>query len=207
MEQLEDISSLLKASQSLDAEALKLLEYGLAEYFNDNSQLLGLSDICLQKEESFKKSRPFHLNVISAAARGRLKETAHSIILHDLLHHPIILSSFLEDIVGIEADTFSISDIEYPDRDRIDLSLRSKNKYLIIENKVNSAEEQKGQLYRYVSQAEKTHNKDDIIILYLTPSSYMAPTITQGAKMVVEMKKIIEQWIPTELQLRAINTI
>lgn len=182
MEQLEDISSLLKASQSLDAEALKLLEYGLAEYFNDNSQLLGLSDICLQKEESFKKSRPFHLNVISAAARGRLKETAHSIILHDLLHHPIILSSFLEDIVGIEADTFSISDIEYPDRDRIDLSLRSKNKYLIIENKVNSAEEQKGQLYRYVSQAEKTHNKDDIIILYLTPSSYMAPTIYSRSK-------------------------
>lgn len=182
MNQFEDIALLLNVILSNDAKALALMKYGYARELSESSQLLGLSDICLQKEVSFKKSRPFHLNVISAAARGRLKETAHSIILHDLMHHPIILSSFLEGIVDIDGNTFSVLDIEYPDKDRIDLSLRSKEKYLIIENKVNSAEEQKGQLYRYVSHAEESHKKDDIIILYLNPSSYEAPSLYSRSK-------------------------
>lgn len=182
MNQFEDIALLLNVILSNDAKALALMKYGYARELSESSQLLGLSDICLQKEVSFKKSRPFHLNVISAAARGRLKETAHSIILHDLMHHPIILSSFLEEIVDIDGNTFSVLDIEYPDKDRIDLSLRSKEKYLIIENKVNSAEEQKGQLYRYVSHAEESHKKEDIIILYLNPSSYEAPSLYSRSK-------------------------
>lgn len=43
--------------------------------------LLKLAETCLDIK---KKKLPFHINVISAAARGKLKETAHSIILHDL---------------------------------------------------------------------------------------------------------------------------
>lgn len=182
MKRLEDIPLLLDVIRDNDFGALIMLAYYQSRDFNENSLLSRLSDMCLQKEVSFKKSLPFHLNVISAAARGRLKETAHSIILHDLLHHPIILSSFLEEIVDIDGNSFSVSDIEYPDKDRIDLSLRSKEKYLIIENKVNSAEEQKGQLYRYVSHAEETHKKDDIIILYLNPSSYEAPSLYSRSK-------------------------
>ena len=182
MKPLEDIPLLLDVIRDNDAGALILLAYDQSRDFNEDLLLSRLSYICLQKEVSFKKSRPFHLNVISAAARGRLKETAHSIILHGLLHHPVILSSFLEEIVGIEDDTFSVSDIEYPDKDRIDLSLRSKEKYLIIENKVNLAEEQKGQLYRYATHAEETHKKDDIIILYLNPSSYEVPSLYSRSK-------------------------
>lgn len=182
MKQLEDISSLLNVIQSNDVEALTLMEYCCACLLRNDSQLFRLSDKCHKIEESFKKTLPFHLNVISAAARGRLKETAHSIILHDLLHHPVILSSFLVEIVGIDGNTFSVSDIEYPDKDRIDLSLRSKEKYLIIENKVNSAEEQKGQLYRYATHAEETHKKEDIIILYLNPSSYEVPSLYSRSK-------------------------
>lgn len=182
MKQLEDISSLLNVIQSNDVEALTLMEYCCACLLRDDSRLLRLSDKCRKIEESFKKTLPFHLNVISAAARGRLKETAHSVILHDLLHHPVILSSFLVEIVGIDGNMFSVSDIEYPDKDRIDLSLRSKEKYLIIENKVNSAEEQTGQLYRYATHAEETHKKEDIIILYLNPSSYEVPSLYSRSK-------------------------
>lgn len=182
MKPLEDIPLLLDVIRDNDAGALILLAYNQSRDFNEDLLLSRLSDICLKKEVSFKKSRPFHLNVISGAARGRLKETAHSIILHGLLHHPGILSSFLEEIVGMDGNTFSVSDIEYPDKDRIDLSLRSKEKYLIIENKVNSAEEQKGQLYRYAAHAEETHQKDDIIILYLNPSSYEVPSLYSRSK-------------------------
>lgn len=182
MKRLENIPLLLDVIRDNDAGALILLAYEQSRDFNEDLLLSRLSDICLQKEVFFKKSRPFHLNVISAAARGRLKETAHSIILHDLLHHRVILSSFLEEIVGIDGNTFSVSDIEYPDKDRIDLSLRSKEKYLIIENKVNSAEEQKGQLYRYATHAEETHKKEDIIILYLNPCSYEIPSLYSRSK-------------------------
>lgn len=51
----------------------------------------GLSN---KKEEELKKL-PYHLNVISSAARGKLKETAHSMILSDLLNFPDIQKSFL----------------------------------------------------------------------------------------------------------------
>lgn len=122
-------------------------------------------------------SLPFHMNVIYAAARGRLKETAHSIILHDLLHHPAVLKSFLQEVVDIDDGTFSVNDIEYPDKNRIDLSLRSDQKFLIIENKVNSAEEQLGQIYRYYSIARETHNKENILVLYLNPSTHEPPSL------------------------------
>lgn len=182
MKLLDDIHPLLKAIHSDYEETLALMDYAHAGILSDYSKLLRLSDVCHKIEADFKQSRPFHLNVISAAARGRLKETAHSIILHDLLHHPIILSSFLEDIIGIDRETFSVSNIEYPDKDRIDLSLRTKDKFLIIENKVNSAEEQRGQLYRYCAKAEETHRKEDVIILYLNPSTYDAPSLYSRSK-------------------------
>lgn len=177
MKQLEGIPLLLDIMKSNDVKALTLMEYCCARLLSENSQLLRLSDKCHKIEESFKKTLPFHLNVISAAARGKLKETAHSIILHDLLHHPAVLSSFLEEIIGVDGNMFSISDIEYPDKNRIDLSLNSKEKFLIIENKVNSAEEQKGQLYRYYSIAKESHSEDNIIILYLNPSTNEPPSL------------------------------
>lgn len=149
---------------------------------HNSAQLSSLADRCKSIEEAYLNSLPFHVNVIAAAARGRLKETAHSIILHDLLHHPIILSSFLEEIVGIDGTTFTVSDIEYPDKDRIDLSLRSREKFLIIENKVNSAQEQQGQLYRYYSLAKESANENAIIILYLNPASYDAPSLFSRSK-------------------------
>lgn len=144
---------------------------------NALSQLLLLSDRCECVEKSFMSSLPFHMNVISAAARGRLKETAHSIILHDLLHHPVVLRSFLRYVADIDDDTFCVKDIEYPDKNRIDLSLRSKQKFLIIENKVNSAEEQLGQVYRYYAFARETHDEENILVLYLNPSTNEPPSL------------------------------
>lgn len=144
--------------------------------------LASQSEHCKEIRKSYMNSLPFHVNVITAAARGRLKETAHTIILHDLLHHSAILSSFLNEIVGIDGKTFAVSNIEYPDKDRIDLSLRSKDKFLIIENKVNSAQEQQGQLYRYYSLATESHKENDIIILYLNPESYDVPSLYSRSK-------------------------
>ena len=172
-----NVATFLQAEQSTMLKACALLDWVKRSECRTFSQLLQLSDQCNRVEKSFMTSLPFHLNVISAAARGRLKETAHSLILHDLLHHPIVLQSFLREVVEIDGNTFSVNDIEYPDKNRIDLSLRSNQKFLIIENKVNSAEEQFGQVYRYYSIARETHDEENILVLYLNPSNNEPPSL------------------------------
>ncbi|MBD5402682.1 PD-(D/E)XK nuclease family protein [bacterium] len=177
MELYNNVTSSLQSEQSAMLKACALLDWVKRSECRTFSQLLQLSDYCKRIENSFMSSLPFHLNVISAAARGRLKETAHSLILHDLLHHPMVLQSFLREVVEIEGNTFSVNDIEYPDKNRIDLSLHSNQKFLIIENKVNSAEEQLGQVYRYYSIARETHDEENILILYLNPSNNEPPSL------------------------------
>lgn len=143
--------------------------------------LLKLAETCLDIK---KKELPFHINVISAAARGKLKETAHSIILHDLLRHPIILDSFIKKVIGISDNPFTKDDIDTPDKNRIDLCLRNKDFFLIIENKVNSAEEQPGQLYRYckLAQEEYGFGINKIHILYLNPDHNEPPSLFSRSK-------------------------
>ena len=178
----EILAILSMYDKSNNTKTCALLESIQLNDKHNSAQLSSLADRCRSIEGAYLNSLPFHVNVIAAAARGRLKETAHSVILHDLLHHPTILSSFLEEIVGIDGKLFTVSDIEYPDKDRIDLSLRSREKFLIIENKVNSAQEQQGQLYRYYSLAKESANENAIIILYLNPSSYDAPSLFSRSK-------------------------
>lgn len=141
----------------------------------------------IEKQKLINDLLPFHINIISSAARGKLKETAHSKILHDLLHHEKILSSFLEDIVGIDPNTFSKKDINYPDQDRIDLSLISieNRKFLIIENKINNAPEREAQLYRYVNEIAKDQygfKDNEIDIVYLNPDINKPPSLFSRSK-------------------------
>lgn len=182
MELYNNVASFLQSEQSAMLKACALLDWVKRSECRTFSQLLQLSDHCKRIENSFMSSLPLHLNVISAAARGRLKETAHSLILHDLLHHPMVLQSFLREVVEIDGNTFSVNDIEYPDKNRIDLSLRSNQKFLIIENKVNSAEERLGQVYRYYSIARETHDEENILILYLNPSTNEPPSLYSRSK-------------------------
>ena len=142
--------------------------------------LFKLAETCLD----VKNKQPFYINVISAAARGKLKETAHSIILYDLLRHPIILDSFIKKVIGISDNPFTKDDIDTPDKNRIDLCLRNKDFFLIIENKVNSAEEQPGQLYRYckLAQEEYGFGINKIHILYLNPDHNQPPSLFSRSK-------------------------
>ena len=53
--------------------------------------------------------RPFHLNVIEAACRGRFKETGHSLVLADMLKHPYIQSSFLSTFLGLQHEYMKVT--------------------------------------------------------------------------------------------------
>ena len=153
----------------------------LSSKTESQKQLLKLAETCLDMKKEYK---PFHINVISAAARGKLKETAHSIILHDLLLHPVILDSFIKKVIGISDNPFTKDNIDTPDKNRIDLCLRNTDFFLIIENKVNSAEEQPGQLYRYckLAQEEYGFGINKMHILYLNPDHNEPPSLFSRSK-------------------------
>lgn len=192
-----------------------------------NKEILNLNKAqdLAEKKNNLLKADDFYINVISSAARGKLKETAHSKILHDLLHHEKILASFLSNIVGYPENTFTPADINYPDSNRIDVSLesKSKRKFLIIENKANDAPEQQGQLFRYVEIAKNRQFQDsEIDILYLNSDSYFPPTLysrsengigSDNDKYTVPISKIkiktykydILEWL-TELEKTFIDT-
>ena len=119
--------------------------------------------------------RPFHLNVIEAACRGRFKETGHSLVLADMLKHPYIQSSFLSTFLGLQHEYMKVT----AENDRVDVALKSDDMFVIIENKVNAAEEKKNQVYRYVHKIgmEKYgYVMSQIYVVYLNPTNRIPPS-------------------------------
>ena len=119
--------------------------------------------------------RPFHLNVIEAACRGRFKETGHSLVLADLLKHPIIQSSFIERFLNIQHEFMDVT----AEKDRVDVALKGKDIFVIVENKVNAADEQKNQVYRYVHEIgikKYGFKLSQIYVVYLNPSNRTPPS-------------------------------
>lgn len=119
--------------------------------------------------------RPFHLNVIEAACRGRFKETGHSLVLADMLKHPTIQSSFLETFLGIHYEYMTVT----AEFDRVDVALKGEDIFVIVENKVNGAEEQENQVYRYVHEIgiEKYgYDISQIFVVYLNPENHTMPS-------------------------------
>ena len=119
--------------------------------------------------------RPFHLNVIEAACRGSFKETGHSLVLADMLRHPTIQSSFLDTFLNLEHEYMVVT----AEADRVDVALKGKDIFIIVENKVNAAKEQKNQVYKYVHEIgiEKYgHSISQIYVVYLNPTNRNNPS-------------------------------
>lgn len=113
------------------------------------------------------REQPFHINVIASAARGTLHETAHSRILADMLGHNTVREHFIRKFVPeCVGEDFNIVKTE---DERIDVSLAGEHHFIIIENKVNEAEDQPGQVCRYakIAHDERHYQKDNIHLLYL----------------------------------------
>lgn len=134
-----------------------------------NIQLLALAVQIenIRKEELAKL--PLHINVIKISAAGKLRETAHSSILQQFLKYPSILDSFIKSIICLNNIKITPADIRNVEQDNMDISIFAKNACIIIENKINNAPEQQGQIYRYVDCALKYgYDESQIHILYLT---------------------------------------
>ena len=130
------------------------------------------NSVAYSKQEKISKL-PFHFNVITSAARGKLRETGHSRILCDLLHHQNIRKDFIKFFfpdVDCDNNDFIIEK-EFGDKDsHIDLILYNDKDCIIVENKVNNAVEQYRQIYRYVFDiaiSKLGRSIEHIYVLYL----------------------------------------
>lgn len=63
--------------------------------------------------------------------------------------------------------------------DRVDVALKGEDIFIIIENKVNSAEEQRNQVYRYVHEIaidKYGYSLSQIYVIYLNPTNHNPPS-------------------------------
>lgn len=148
-----------------------LFQYRLNYYKNG----IRLSERVHQITKTHLDKMPFHLNVIEAACRGHFKETGHSLVLANLLKHPVIQSSFIKNILNIQHEYMHVT----AEKNRIDVALKGKDIFVIIENKVNDAEEMENQIYRYVNEIgikKYGFTLPQIYVLYLNPTNRTLPS-------------------------------
>ncbi len=167
-------------------------QYSLSEE-KANVEFLSLSSQVGDIREEEISKMPLHINVIKISAVGRLRETAHSSILQHLIRNQLILDSFVQTILGIDNIKVRVQNVRTAEQDRIDVSIYEKDICIIIENKVNDAVEQPGQIYRYVELAiEAGYREDQILVLYLNSNHLTKPSDFSLSKDGGRIPKIVE---------------
>ena len=153
-----------------------LLSNSLFQYKLDGFKLgLSFSDQVHDIIKKHEERRPFHLNVIEAVCHGAFRETGHSLVLADMLKHPDIRSSFLERFLNLKYDALEVT----AERDRVDVALKGNGIFVIIENKVNAADERESQVYRYVHEIgidKYGYKLSEIYVIYLNPETRDYPS-------------------------------
>ena len=153
-----------------------MLSNSLFQHKLDGFKLgLSFSDQVYGIIKKHEERRPFHLNVIEAVCHGNFRETGHSLVLADMLKHHAIQSSFLERFLNLKYDALEVT----AERDRVDVALKGNGIFVIIENKVNAAEEQKSQVYRYVHEIgmdKYGYKLSEIYVIYLNPRTHDNPS-------------------------------
>lgn len=177
-------------------------------------------DICWNISNSYKNELskyPFMINLLDDALRSeRLKETAHSRILYRILHDKNMQKMFVEHFLPDVDCSFESIQIPYPDRHRIDLTIKSDNFFLIIENKINNAPEQTNQINNYVEVAQKTYPDEQIYVLYLGGETNICPSekslsayvsnLLDGRIILKNYKDDIAPWIASVYEQIDFNT-
>lgn len=158
-------------------DILDLLLLQQEDEMKDTISLLSLSDEVKMIIRYEKAAMPFHLNLLDAALDGNMKETAHSRFLWQLFREKRILDNFAYRFFNTILSVNSKYLLNIPDKFRIDISLQTETDFYILENKVNDAQEQCGQIFRYVSFAlNQGFRPDHIHVLYLNSETHDFPT-------------------------------
>lgn len=145
-----------------------------------NESLHNTLNLCCFFSDSYRSELskyPFMINLLDDALRSeRLKETAHSRILYRILQDKNMQKMFVKHFLPNVDCSFESIQIPYPDKHRIDLTIKSDKFFLIIENKINNAPEQTNQINNYVEVAQKTYTDEQIYVLYLGGETNICPS-------------------------------
>jgi len=176
-----------------------VIENQIERATTDLVKLLAISNAVGEIRKNELSHMSLHINVISISAQGKLKETAHSSILQHLLKYQRILDSFTKDIMELNNIQIKSSKVRPAEQERIDISIYDENICIIIENKINNATEQPGQIFRYVQVAlNNGYKEDEIRVLYLNSSHHSKPSdysLTENGEGINRIPKVIEDKI------------
>ena len=177
-----------------------------------NYLMLGLIEDIMSTLDNKMSNYPYHINVLDLthfrpAKKGKdenkANENAHTRILDKILHFKsdkgfVVLNSLLNYIINLNHKEWEVikEKISNPifkleascmqdNKGRIDLLISEIDKYaIIIENKINLADDQHNQLARYIEEVKNNRNYkiDNIFIIYLSkngiepePYSWVSP--------------------------------
>lgn len=151
---------------------------------NEYEELINVIVGLYKEKNELLDKLPYHLNVISSAARGKLKEIAHTMILTDLLKCPEIQKSFIKYFFDIEINNgLTIHRERREELGQPDIILYNNEICIIIENKVNSGPEQDSQCGRYyliardkLKSVDEKNKDEHIYFLYLNPNNRNQPS-------------------------------
>ncbi len=150
---------------------IEVLEHTALASISDTLSLSAAFGQCYSENDT-KLINP----LVDAHLNEKLKENAHSRILYSLLKgSDFVKTHFLNYFLRKKVSLANIT-IPNPDTNRIDLTIKGADFYLIIENKVNGAQEQEKQIDRYVKKAGKTYPKEQIYVLYLNKDGHAVPS-------------------------------
>ena len=158
-------------------DIINIVSLQLEDELKKSNLLFSLSNQVERIIGDEKALMPFHLNLLDIALEGNMKETAHSRFLWQLFRVKKILESFTLRFFNKRFCKTYKYVLNIPDKFRIDISLQTETDFFIFENKVNDAQEQCGQIYRYVNHAlREGYRPDHIHVLYLNSETHDFPT-------------------------------
>lgn len=151
---------------------LDLVDEYRSIYIHQLKSLNELIDIFSKCYDEARSKQPVRFSLLDFVPK--IRETSHSKLLAELLRDKRLLTSYIGVLNGEGDFYFPETCLGTPlvvaEKSHIDICIREENSYcIIIENKINKAEDQPNQLARYIDTARQWgYDLDQIYILYLS---------------------------------------
>lgn len=142
-----------------------------------------------------KQDKKLDFNIFDIITDKWKKENFHSEILKFLLeNYEEFFNNFLELINIKDKKEYSNAEITNEEA-RIDILIKSENKAIIVENKINWAPDQNEQLAKYYKKVKYEYKKEVEKIIYIVPSKDKNPDEQTFGEYEKEIKDRLEKII------------
>ena len=142
-----------------------------------------------------KQGAKLNFNIFDIITDKWKRENLHSEILKFLLeNYEEFFDNFLDFIEIKNKEEYSNSEITNEEA-KIDILIKSENKAIIVENKINEAPDQNEQLARYYKKVKYEYKKEVEKIIYIVPSENKNPNEQTFGKDEKIKKEINDRFI------------